>query len=469
MEDSKEREAFEAWREKCGYNTETFQSVLWLAWQARATIAAPAPASSAALSEALAQIGAILGPGENSLSTLLACIRNIKHFADCLDAVEREFFMVPGEPSDDPEDEGFEPSDECLLNRWGSTVEQYVERFRAAIPHLLAAQPAAPAHYDVKNEVGLSLRDYDQIEAQASVMAAEDARASRQCTRCEYIGRCDCEPKSADTRQGAALSDEQTRAQLEALARHSYGGRFAVYMSGDDARAILSRASSSRAEVEQADLFKDMLQSLEHVESVYCLNVVKDSGEPSSTLDNLQRVIARAKAATPHSEVEQDVPECNGSHDYSTIEAGIEKECTVCTGEDAQTDSTPLVRFVTYLSENCIGQVVTEDALEEWALDVLESTPREVTSRSGPRWLVASAHQQSAAPAESRAEVQAKILLPMPELIDRTGCVLELRFEEESQAVEFENGLELPAPAGKAFPANVEFVAAEAQAEGKGE
>ena len=61
-----------------------------------------------------------------------------------------------------------------------------------------------------------------------------------------------------------------------------------------------------------------------------------------------------------------------------------------------------------------------------------------------------------------RAEAQAKILLPMPELIDRTGCVLELQFEEESQAIEFENGLELPAPAGKAFPANVEFAAAEA-------
>lgn len=35
--------------------------------------------------------------------------------------------------------------------------------------------------------------------------------------------------------------DAQTRGQLESLARHSYGGRFAVYMSGDDARAILAR------------------------------------------------------------------------------------------------------------------------------------------------------------------------------------------------------------------------------------
>lgn len=46
----------------------------------------------------------------------------------------------------------------------------------------------------------------------------------------------------------------------------------------------------------QCSVFEDMLRSLEHVESVYRLNVVKDSGEPSSTLNNLQRVIARAKA-----------------------------------------------------------------------------------------------------------------------------------------------------------------------------
>lgn len=101
----------------------------------------PAPsASPAALTDALRQIGAILGPGSNELHTLLVCIRNIKHFADCLDAVEREFFMVPGEPDEDDPDG--EPSDECLLNRWGSTVEQYVEQFRAAIPHLLTAAPA---------------------------------------------------------------------------------------------------------------------------------------------------------------------------------------------------------------------------------------------------------------------------------------------------------------------------------------
>ena len=94
--------------------------------------------------EDLQQIYDVFGIGAQARtqSVLLANIRNTKHFADCLDAVEREFFMVPGEPSDEPEDEGFEPSDECLLNRWGSTIEQYVEQFRAAIPHLAA--PSQP-------------------------------------------------------------------------------------------------------------------------------------------------------------------------------------------------------------------------------------------------------------------------------------------------------------------------------------
>lgn len=45
-------------------------------------------------------------------------------------------------------------------------------------------------------------------------------------------------------------------------------------------------------------VFEDMLRTLEYTESVYRLNVVKDN-EPSSTLGNLQRVIARANSASP--------------------------------------------------------------------------------------------------------------------------------------------------------------------------
>lgn len=53
-----------------------------------------------------------------------------------------------------------------------------------------------------------------------------------------------------------------------------------------------------RAAFRNIPLYDDMLQALEHVECVYRLNVVKDD-EPSSTLANLQRVIARARATAP--------------------------------------------------------------------------------------------------------------------------------------------------------------------------
>lgn len=52
------------------------------------------------------------------------------------------------------------------------------------------------------------------------------------------------------------------------------------------------------APTDSIPLHEDMLRALEHVECVYRQNVVKD-GEPSSTLANLQRVIARARATAP--------------------------------------------------------------------------------------------------------------------------------------------------------------------------
>jgi len=58
----------------------------------------------------------------HELSTLLANIENTKRFSDFLHDVEREFFMVPGEPSGEPEDEGQAADSECL------------EQFRAALP-----------------------------------------------------------------------------------------------------------------------------------------------------------------------------------------------------------------------------------------------------------------------------------------------------------------------------------------------
>ncbi|GFM83142.1 hypothetical protein PSCICN_38340 [Pseudomonas cichorii] len=70
----------------------------------------------------LARIYGIFGlHHSHSVGVLLVNIQNTKHFADLLHAVEREFFMVPGKPSGEPEDEGAPVDDECLVNCWGST------------------------------------------------------------------------------------------------------------------------------------------------------------------------------------------------------------------------------------------------------------------------------------------------------------------------------------------------------------
>ncbi|MGP9679400.1 hypothetical protein ACT3TC_12275 [Halomonas sp. AOP27-A1-41] len=54
-------------------------------------------------------------------------IQNCWRFAKYLHAIENKFFMVPGEPDEDY------PDDECLVNSWGSTEEQYIDQFAKAI------------------------------------------------------------------------------------------------------------------------------------------------------------------------------------------------------------------------------------------------------------------------------------------------------------------------------------------------
>lgn len=78
-------------------------------------------------------------------SVLIENFKNIKRFSDYLHAIEREFFMVPGEPSDEPEDAGSEPDDECLMNCWGSTQDQYLKQFGAALAVLASKSPLAQA------------------------------------------------------------------------------------------------------------------------------------------------------------------------------------------------------------------------------------------------------------------------------------------------------------------------------------
>jgi hypothetical protein len=81
------------------------------------------------------------------VSVLLVNFKNIIRFANLLHAIEREFLMVPGEPSDEPEDEGCEPDDVCLVNCWGSTEQQYIEQFRSALDTLTGKRNADMAKY----------------------------------------------------------------------------------------------------------------------------------------------------------------------------------------------------------------------------------------------------------------------------------------------------------------------------------
>lgn len=83
-----------------------------------------------------------IGIQAQTQSTILANVENAVRFADQLHAIEREFFMVPGEPDEDyPEDE---PADVCLVNCWGATTERYVEQFRAALIRVAHPAPSIP-------------------------------------------------------------------------------------------------------------------------------------------------------------------------------------------------------------------------------------------------------------------------------------------------------------------------------------
>lgn len=84
-----------------------------------------------------------IGSGARTIGVLLTNVSNTLHLSKLLHAIEREFFMVPGEQDEDFPDE--EPDDECLVNSWGATKEQYIEQFRAALDRL---RPLAPPSSD---------------------------------------------------------------------------------------------------------------------------------------------------------------------------------------------------------------------------------------------------------------------------------------------------------------------------------
>ena len=71
-------------------------------------------------------------------------------------------------------------------------------------------------------------------------------------------------------------------------------GKAVCFFTWDSFKEFNEGANAATARLISAA--PDMLMALQHVEAVYRLNVVKD-GEPSSTLANLQAVIAKATGA----------------------------------------------------------------------------------------------------------------------------------------------------------------------------
>lgn len=90
-----------------------------------------AEARCAELESIVDSVGDAFGIGSKARTQpcVYANVKNAVKFSNILDAIERQFFMVPGEPDEDyPE---CEPEDVFLMNKWGSTETEYVHKFQA--------------------------------------------------------------------------------------------------------------------------------------------------------------------------------------------------------------------------------------------------------------------------------------------------------------------------------------------------
>lgn len=137
--------AVKTWADRCG-GRDALPSLGAAAMAMKEEIAdlraALATCAEEARREALDEIGAMFGIGSagRDVHTIRANYENLRRRADCLSAVEREFFMEPGEPDSDFPDE--EPDEKCMLN-WGAEPARYVADFRAALAKIAAAQRTA--------------------------------------------------------------------------------------------------------------------------------------------------------------------------------------------------------------------------------------------------------------------------------------------------------------------------------------
>jgi len=203
MSDNKEREAFEAWREECGYNTEAFKGVLELAWRAALAHAAQSSSQSAAPAVLTMDNGAILDVVDHEQCDGCGGDLGEAYCAGCLvdePAKWLESIKVDGYRTDN-------------------------ERCAAEILLKIASQPRE------SSSLGVALSDIRCKAFEEAFPTAADCR-----NKDGYHGMM-------------AVRMEGFAAGIEAAARSldSYVGMSKIAAG---IRAILSRAASSRAEME---------------------------------------------------------------------------------------------------------------------------------------------------------------------------------------------------------------------------
>ncbi|HGY2296353.1 TPA: hypothetical protein ACNV18_000067 [Pseudomonas putida] len=146
-----------------------------------------APAVPTAEQRDMARVYDVIGLHHGQpVGVLLTNLGNIKRFSEYLGAVERAFFMVPGEPSDEAEDGGAPIDDECLLNKFpAASTEHYVDQFREALITIGALQrhePDTSTVAELRSECNLLRAQLAELPAYIAVLEkfqAEDGNYVR--------------------------------------------------------------------------------------------------------------------------------------------------------------------------------------------------------------------------------------------------------------------------------------------------
>lgn len=141
------------------------------------------------------------------LGVLLTNLGNIKRFSEYLDAVERAFFMVQGQPSAEAEGSGALSQDDCLLRKFPSTsIKHYVDQFREALIKIGALQRDDPGTSNVQevraecSSLRARLAEFPAYIAALEKFHAEDGEFVRLADVLAAISACADRTKATEFR-----------------------------------------------------------------------------------------------------------------------------------------------------------------------------------------------------------------------------------------------------------------------------